>query len=142
MTALEARHRALNRIDRVAPALAKLDPDIIILGDFNTMGAGDRRSQRYELKALRRLAAKEAPGFDVLPVFPACTHYFKGRGGELDHVLVAKAMREVVPRAARVSGYCARTQCQRIVGEYPLAYRRLSDHCPVIIDVIDQDDDG
>ncbi|RMH06905.1 MAG: hypothetical protein D6704_06185 [Nitrospirae bacterium] len=142
VAALEARHRALNRIDWVTPSLAKLDADIIILGDFNTMGAGDRRSQRYELKAFRRLVAKESPGFDTLPVSPACTHYFGGRGGRLDHVLVAKAMREVVSRAARVSGYCASTQCRRIVGDYPLAYRRLSDHCPVIVDVADRDDDG
>lgn len=139
--ALDLRHRALNRIDQVTPPLLAQDGDIVILGDFNTMGAGDRRSQRYELKSLRRLVAKERPGFDDLPIVPRCTQYFRGRGGWLDHVLVSRTMREVSSRTAHVSGYCEQFQCRPIEGPYPLAYRRLSDHCPVWIDLLDRDDD-
>ncbi len=139
--ALEDRHRALNRIDRtVSPFLAK-DQDIVILGDFNTMGAGDRASRRSELKYMRRMVAKEMPGFLDLPLAPQCSHYFRGRPGWLDHLLVNKGMEELPSQSARVTGYCALTGCRRIKGDYPLAYERLSDHCPIVIDIENQDKD-
>jgi len=139
--AVEARHKALNRIDTAVGPFLEEDRDVIILGDLNTMGAGDRHSQRSELKYLRRKVAKEPPGFDDLSPEPRCSHYFRGRGDWLDHVLVAKDMAEMRTRSARVTGYCAVTGCRRIKGEYPLAYRRLSDHCPVIIEIENQDMD-
>jgi len=139
--AVENRHQALNRIDKVILPLLEQDRDVVILGDFNTMGAGDRKSQRYELKSVRRQVAKEKPGFRDLPPAPQCTHYFRGRGGWLDHVVVAKDMQELTELSARVTGYCAVAGCKRIEGDYPLAYRRLSDHCPVIIEISNRDED-
>ena len=105
------------------------------------MGAGDKRSKRYELKAVRRLVAKEEPGFHDLQPNPQCTHYFRGRGGRLDHILVAKGMTEVSSPSARVTGYCAVAHCRKIKGKYPLAYRRLSEHCPVIVEIQNHDED-
>ncbi len=137
--AVEARHTALNRIDTAVAPFLEEDRDVIILGDLNTMGAGDRHSQRSELKYLRRKVAKETPGFDDLFPEPRCSHYFRGRGDWLDHVLVAKDMDEISMRSARVTGYCAVAGCRRIKGEYPLAYQRLSDHCPVIIEIDNRD---
>ena len=87
------------------------------------------------------MVSKEKPGFQDLPITPRCTHYFRGRGGWLDHILVNHGMAEVQTRSARVTGYCAIAQCQRIKGDYPLAYERLSDHCPVVIDIANQDQD-
>ena len=139
VSAVEQRHAALNRIDTAVAPFLKEDRDVIILGDLNTMGAGDRRSQRSELKYLRRMVAKEAPGFDDLVPEPRCTHYFHGRGDWLDHVLVAKDMSEMRKRSARATGYCAVAGCRRIKGDYPPAYRRLSDHCPVIIEIDNRD---
>lgn len=139
--AVEARHAALNRIDAAVAPFLEMDKDVIILGDLNTMGAGDRHSQRSELKYLRRKVAKETPGFDVLFPEPRCSHYFRGRGDWLDHVLVAKNMDEIRTQPARVTGYCAVAGCRRIKGDYPLAYQRLSDHCPVIIEVDNRDRD-
>ena len=139
--AVEARHAALNRIDTAVSPFLKADEDVIILGDLNTMGAGDRHSQRSELKYLRRKVAKETPGFDDLFPEPRCSHYFRGRGDWLDHVLVAKNMDEMRTRSARVTGYCAVAGCRRIKGEYPPAYQRLSDHCPVIIEIDNRDKD-
>ncbi len=139
--AVEDRHAALNRIDTTVARFLQEDRDVIILGDLNIMGAGDHHSQRSELKYLRRMVAKETPGFDDLSLKPQCSHYFRGRGGWLDHVLVAKDMAEVRTRSARVTGYCAVTGCRRIKGNYPLAYRQLSDHCPVIIEIHNQDRD-
>ncbi len=139
VSAVEQRHAALNRIDTAVARFLEEDRDVIILGDLNTMGAGDRHSQRSELKYLRRMVAKEAPGFDDLSPEPRCSQYFRGRGDWLDHVLVAKDMAEMRTRSARVTGYCAMAGCRRIKGEYPLAYRRLSDHCPVIIAIDNRD---
>ena len=139
VSAVEQRHAALNRIDTTVAPFLEEDRDVMILGDFNTMGAGDHHSQRAELKYLKRMVAKEAPGFDDLSTEPRCSHYFRGRGNWLDHVLVAKDMAEVRKRSARVTGYCAIIGCRRIKKEYPLAYRRLSDHCPVIIEIDNRD---
>ena len=139
--AVEDRHNAINRIDQaIAPLLAR-DRDVVILGDFNTMGAGDRHSQESELKNLRRKVAKEKPGFIDLDVQPQCSHYFRGRGGWLDHVLVSDEMEEVTVTAVQVTGYCAVAGCQRIRGEYPPAYRHLSDHCPVVLEMENRDQD-
>ena len=139
VAAVGERHAALNRIDTAVARFLEEDRDVMILGDFNTMGAGDYHSQRAELKYLRRMVAKETPGFDDLAPEPRCSHYFRGRGDWLDHVLVAQDMAEVRTRSARVTGYCAVAGCRRIKGEYPPAYRRLSDHCPVIIELDNRD---
>ena len=50
-------------------------------------------------------------------------------------------MKEVTVTSARVTGYCALAGCQRIKGDYPLAYRRLSDHCPVVVEIENRDED-
>lgn len=139
--ALEDRQRALNRIDQTVSPFLATDQDVMILGDFNTMGAGDNASRRRELKYLRRMVAKEKPGFQDLPLNPPCSHYFRGRGGWLDHVLVNTDMAEVHTRSARVTGYCAQHACRRIRGAYPSAYQRLSDHCPVVVTIENQDRD-
>lgn len=139
--ALEERQKAFNRIDKAVAPLLKEDRDVVILGDFNTMGAGDRQSQLSELKYLRRFVAKEQPGFTDLPAQPQCSHYFRGYGGQLDHVLVAQEMKEVMVTSVQVTGYCALAGCQRIRGDYPLAYRRLSDHCPMVLEIANRDDD-
>ena len=141
VAALADRHRALNRIDHIVSPLLLKDQDIVILGDFNTMGAGDQASRKSELKHVRRMVAKEKPGFDDIPLTPRCSHYFRGRDDVLDHVLVSHDMAEVPIRSARVTGYCVVAECRRINGKYPLAYQRLSDHCPVVINIVNQDQD-
>ena len=139
--AVETRQKALNRIDRTVAPLLKQDQDVVILGDFNTMGAGDKQSQLSELKYVRRMVSKESPGFDDLRLTPQCSHYFRGRGGWLDHVLITKGMEEVEGSKIRVTGYCGVAQCKRIKGKYPAAYQRLSDHCPVVVEIANQDSD-
>ena len=139
--ALEERQKAFNRIDKAVAPLLKQDRDVVILGDFNTMGAGDRQSQLSELKYLRRFVGKEQPGFTDLPTQPQCSHYFRGYGGQLDHILVAQDMKEVTVSSVQVTGYCALVGCQRIRGDYPPAYRRLSDHCPVVLEIANRHDD-
>ena len=139
--ALEDRQNALNRIDQTVAPLLILDRDVVILGDFNTMGAGDTASQRSELKYVRRMVSKEKPGFQDMSITPQCTHYFRGKGGWLDHVLVSQEMKEVTATSAQVTGYCAVAHCKKISGEYPAAYHHLSDHCPVILEIQNSDED-
>lgn len=139
--AVEDRHNALNRIDRAVAPLLKEDEDVVIVGDFNTMGAGDWHSRDAELKNVIRLVGKENPGFEDVSIAPSCTHYFRGRGGRLDHILIASGMEEAAHPVGQVSGYCAMENCRRIRGDYPSAYRHLSDHCPVIFQVQDRDRD-
>lgn len=139
--AVEKRQKALNRIDQAVKPFLDSDHDVVILGDFNTMGAGDWHSQKSELKYIRRMVGKEKPGFEDLPLMPQCSHYFRGRGGWLDHILVAKEMKEVTVTSATVTGYCAIADCQRMKGDYPSAYRRLSDHCPVILEIANRTED-
>jgi hypothetical protein len=43
--------------------------------------------------------------------------------------------------AARVSGYCAVRACSAINGTPPPAYQRLSDHCPLVIEITNTDAD-
>jgi hypothetical protein len=50
-------------------------------------------------------------------------------------------MKEVTVTSATVTGYCAVAGCQRIRGDYPPAYRHLSDHCPVVVEIENRDQD-
>lgn len=138
---VEERHKALNRIDQAIAPYLKQDQDVVIVGDFNTMGAGDWNSRDSEIKNLRRHLEKEQPGFRDVEPQPQCSHYFRGRGGWLDHILVPHDMKEVTVTSATVTGYCAVAGCQRIRGDYPPAYRHLSDHCPVVVEIEDKDQD-
>jgi endonuclease/exonuclease/phosphatase family metal-dependent hydrolase len=139
--AVEKRQKALNRIDQTVKTLLDADRDVVILGDFNTMGAGDWHSQKSEIKYIRRMVRNEEPGFEDLPLKPQCSHYFRGRGAWLDHLLVSKDMQEVTVTSVTVTGYCAIADCQRIKGDYPPAYRQLSDHCPVVLEIENRDSD-
>jgi hypothetical protein len=40
---------------------------------------------------------------------------------------------------ARVTGYCALAACADLTGALPAAAERLSDHCPVVVDLQDRD---
>jgi hypothetical protein len=79
-----------------------------------------------------------APGFRRLPMTPNCTEYFEGKGGALDHLVASTDMQEIAA-TARVTGYCALADCAPITGAMPAAAQRLSDHCPVVVDIQDRD---
>ncbi len=56
----------------------------------------------------------------------------------LDHLVASTGMREIAA-TARVTGYCALAGCAPITGAMPAAAQRLSDHCPVVVDLQDRD---
>jgi hypothetical protein len=52
---------------------------------------------------------------------------------------VASTGMQEVAATARVTGYCAVVGCTDLTGALPAAAERLSDHCPVVVDIQDQD---
>jgi endonuclease/exonuclease/phosphatase family metal-dependent hydrolase len=122
------------------------DEDVIVLGDFNTMGCArcsPKLSAEQELaqfsSALERLTT---PFQRIDTAEPACSHYFRSKPALLDHVAVVHGMRELEPAAAvNVSGFCERTRCTPVPKRTlpPSAYHELSDHCPIVLELVDKD---
>jgi hypothetical protein len=46
---------------------------------------------------------------------------------------------QAVAATARVTGYYAVPGCADVSGDKPTAAERLSDHCPVVVDIQDRD---
>jgi endonuclease/exonuclease/phosphatase family metal-dependent hydrolase len=117
--------------------ILELDRDVLVLGDYNTMG----REDAPPVSAQEELAIVDgelAPGFRRLAMTPNCTEHFESKGGTLDHVVVSTGMQEAAA-TARVTGYCALAACADLTGALPAAAERLSDHCPVVVDLQDRD---
>jgi endonuclease/exonuclease/phosphatase family metal-dependent hydrolase len=77
------RRQAAQRIDEIAignTSILQLDRDVLVLGDYNTMG----REDAPPVSAQQEMAIFDgelAPGFRRLPITPACTEYFQGKAG-------------------------------------------------------------
>jgi hypothetical protein len=91
--------------------------------------------------------AAELPGLRPAPPDARCSGYYVAEPGRLartllDHFFPAAAMREA-GAVARVSGFCASLGCpDSLRGSPPAAWERLSDHCPVLLDLEDRALDG
>jgi exonuclease III len=133
------RNIVLDRLDSVAATFLSTDADIVIIGDFNTMGTGTKPAS-VELSEFSAKVGNESPGFIDVPVEPQCTEYYRGNGGWLDHAVVTAATRELAVQQAVVHGYCNMANCDRL-SDMPNAYEALSDHCPVVIDFQNTDID-
>lgn len=131
------RVTALGRLEGLVTTLRGEDADIVVLGDFNSMGDGTTGSAANEIQHVFTAAA--GAGLVRLPVQPACSEYFQGKPGWIDHVLVSQAMIGLVSTTARLEGYCAVKNCADIGNEKPAAYQQLSDHCPVVVEIRNQD---
>jgi len=136
----DTRKEALGQLRRLASSRASVtqDDDLVVLGDFNTMGSEDRKTDgTAEIAELD--AHARAGGFRRVRSDLYCSEYSRGEGGLLDHVLVSSSMREAKAASrATVSGYCAALRC-RPTSTMPRAYTELSDHCPVIVDLDGRD---
>ncbi|MBN1653124.1 MAG: endonuclease/exonuclease/phosphatase family protein [Deltaproteobacteria bacterium] len=120
-----------------------LDDDVVVLGDFNTMGCSKcapRISARDEIVALERILARTPATMRRMKASRDCTAHYRGRGTTLDHVFVSSRMKEVpADAAAKVEGVCADSSCFRQKSAAKAALSRLSDHCPIILELVDQD---
>jgi endonuclease/exonuclease/phosphatase family metal-dependent hydrolase len=125
------------------------DLDLLIVGDFNSTGPGDGTwsdEQRELANALAPARLRRIPSHD------GCTAYYDGRRrdawkepSEIDLMWV-RGLDESLDGATRlvVGTHCARRSCQpfRSTDAYPEPdYERLSDHCPVVLDLTRADDD-
>lgn len=137
------RQIAIERIPFLAVGggpVVETDADVVVLGEFNTMGRSEPPAvpaeQEIELfdEALR-------PGYRRLVPEPACSEYLRGEGGLLDHVVVGTGMQEAAV-GSRVSGYCGIRECVDLMGGEPAGYDVLSDHCSVLLEAWDVELDG
>lgn len=113
------------------------DADLIVAGDFNTVGCDacspvvDAAAEIAELtrvvRAVANLQLVSADGQISL-----CSGQ---RGARVDHFLTDRAMAELKPgESARIVGFCSQQSCRAAADA-----RALSDHCPVVLDVLDRD---
>jgi len=131
---------ALSEAYRVVQAQGK-DPDVLVLGDLNTMGCPDcspALSHAEELSSVDRSLGGE--GFRRLASDVACSHYFSGKGTLLDNAVASQGFGELGQATLRVSGLCAEVGCEPPSQRFA-AQERLSDHCPIYVDIADQDRD-
>jgi hypothetical protein len=70
-----------------------------------------------------------------------CSHYYRQAPGLLDLAIAPARMRELGPTPrVRSTGVCEALGCQRLASdEGTAAQRALSDHCPILVDLLDQD---
>ena len=135
------RARVYDRFDAAHEFIGSDDDDVIVLGDFNTMGMSGVTGEE-EIAAFTAKLSTEGPGYDVLVAPVGCSEYFEGRCGLLDHVAIASVMEEAENTSVHVSGVCALLGGEPFdEDDPPAAYVQLSDHCPLIVDIPDRDQD-
>jgi endonuclease/exonuclease/phosphatase family metal-dependent hydrolase len=118
---------------------ARKDDDLVVLGDFNTMGCAEC-SPRVRAETERAELDRAETDLGLLATSPACSHYYHRRSGLLDLALVRRRMRELPPASkVSVSGYCAERNCRPLGDEVPAAKLALSDHCPIVLELVDRD---
>jgi endonuclease/exonuclease/phosphatase family metal-dependent hydrolase len=128
--AFERRARAYGAFEGLTTELARVhgERDVIVLGDFNTMGSDRGASGLDEIGELER--ALDRASFRRLWLEPGCTEISGGRPSMLDQVVVSVSTEELAPSArAAVGGPCRRTRC-RVERDDPWL-NHVSDHCPV-----------
>jgi predicted extracellular nuclease len=142
---LELRQRSWVALVETFAAVARHtnDTDVLALGDFNSMGCKTCQlpiGGSGELSNLdRRLRAAEVPLRRIGADLP-CSHYYDKQPDSLDHAVITESTRELASdQTAVVEGYCKALHCEPYAGKEPEAYLRLSDHCPVILELHDQD---
>lgn len=121
------------------------DTDLIVAGDLNTMGCRrckPRIDANQELSQLSQLLGRAAPRFRLVSPDQPCTEYYKTRPGLLDHWIVSAGLSELpASQHSQVRGVCAALGCRALARgrKLPLALSELSDHCPLILELLNRD---
>ncbi|MEE4270392.1 MAG: hypothetical protein V2I67_01875 [Thermoanaerobaculales bacterium] len=117
------------------------DPDIVMLGDLNTMG-GVGIEAAAEIGLVDELLS--ASGLVRLANETGCSQYWDGPGGRdgvfesslLDHVYLRRL---VATAPARSWLHCERLQCGELIsriGEEDGTFFDVSDHCPLTFEMV------
>lgn len=116
------------------------DPDLVLLGDFNTMG-GHRVSAEDELQRLDAILTDV--GLERVGNATGCSQYWEGPGRP-DGIFRSSLLDLVYLRGLGPAGparswlHCERFQCEDLVsrtGEEDGTFFDVSDHCPVTFEV-------
>jgi endonuclease/exonuclease/phosphatase family metal-dependent hydrolase len=143
--ALQTRAHSFEAISAAIAGQGKRtnDHDVLVLGDMNTMGCEECAPVVSSAAELTRvdalLAAAQVPVARVAAT-PGCSHRYEHRSALLDWAARSDLAELPAGRSAVVSGVCAELGCDDL-GEHLAAQRHLSDHCPIWLDLDDQDRD-
>lgn len=142
----EKRQLITSALDSVASDAHAIDPDtdLIFAGDFNSVGCESCDpilSNEDEVAELGRAVARFDTQLELLPASEDCTRIADDMP-YIDHVLASASMAEVpADSMVQVAGICQEIGCDRQVNWLEDAYDRLSDHCPLLLDLAATDDD-
>jgi endonuclease/exonuclease/phosphatase family metal-dependent hydrolase len=121
------------------------DTDVIFAGDFNTSGCDEcdpSLSSESEIRNVSDQLVQFAPPLSLLPATESCSREDGDNSRLLDHFAVAQSMQEVPAGSeSHVSGFCEETSCSRLREWHEEARDRLSDHCPLTLDLAATDAD-
>jgi endonuclease/exonuclease/phosphatase family metal-dependent hydrolase len=123
------------------------DPDLVVLGDFNTTGS-PRGGVEGELQSVDAILGRV--GLERLQNPLGCTSYWEGPGDRdgvqvpslVDHVFVRGFGPETVTAPLEAWLHCSRWQCGELIsrpGEEDGTFWDVSDHCPLTFEIQDLD---
>ncbi len=116
------RHQQFRALRAIVTDVSRAGAPVILLGDFNATGDGDRADLAGLAAATRTTWATEdlacSAFWDRLDTCPT---------SRLDHVLSSQA-----PVSVRATGACATVGCDT-QDRCPLYEEHVSDHCPVVV---------
>jgi len=147
LTSIEGRDYSLSVLQDVVDEAVSivLDLDVFFIGDFNTSGCPDCNpsvSSAQEVSELGQTVAAMPTPLRLLGASESCSRHVDNDPPLMDHFVVAQSTAEVSSaNVAHVSGICEATACGRLRNWLEDARDRLSDHCPVTLDLAAQDDD-
>ena len=139
------RKASIERIGAMHGALQATvsDADVLVLGDYNTMGTNSVAAGTEILESRKKLGTLATPHVALVPDLE-CSEYFEGKCGLLDHFVLSKTLAdgEGLSAKAVVTGYCKVEGGKDLSrSNMPAAYKKLSDHCPVVISLQNTDQD-
>jgi len=143
--ALDGRLVSYAALPRVVRALQRQhgDSDVLVGGDFNTSGCASCKPEitsADEIEVLRRQLDEPGAALSILPHTLPCTQGGSGGWQLLDHFAVNLGRGEL-PANARVAvhGACEELRCDDRPDKDVV--ERLTDHCPVVLSLLDRDED-
>ncbi len=145
--ALDGRGHAISVMpDVMAEAQALVaDTDVVFAGDFNTSGCDEcnpKLASEEEIASVVSEFDTAGHPLRLVGASESCSREDDDRSYLLDHFAVADSMQEVPASSiSQVSGICKEVSCGRMREWHEDARERLSDHCPVMLDLVAQDQD-